>query len=142
MIDINYSLFIQIANFLILILVLNFLLYRPILRIIEKRESYLRSSEEEIKKIQGTVDRKVAEYEESLRIAKQQALEQKNEITRAGAEDGKVIIDAVRNELPGIMEEFQKKMSSEVEKARQILQTQSKAISLEIAEKVLGRSIR
>lgn len=142
MIDINYSLFIQIANFLLLILVLNYLLYRPILRIIEKRESYLRSSEDEIRNIQETVDRKVAEYEESLRIAKQQALEQKNEITRAGAEDGKAIIDAVRNELPGIMEEFQKKMSSEVDKARQVLQTQSKAISLEIAEKVLGRSIQ
>lgn len=142
MIDINYSLFIQIANFLLLILILNYLLYRPILRIIEKRESYLRSSEDEIRNIQETVDRKAAEYEDSLRIAKKQALEQKNEITRVGAEDGKAIIDAVRNELPGIMEEFQKNINSEVDKARHILQTQSKAISLEIAEKVLGRSIQ
>jgi F-type H+-transporting ATPase subunit b len=141
-IDINYSLFIQIANFLLLILILNYLLYRPILRIIEKRESYLRSSEDEIRNIQETVDRKAAEYEDSLRIAKKQALEQKNEITRVGAEDGKAIIDAVRNELPGIMEEFQKNINSEVDKARHILQTQSKAISLEIAEKVLGRSIQ
>jgi F-type H+-transporting ATPase subunit b len=141
-IDLNYSLFIQIGNFLLLILVLNFLLYRPILGMIEKRDSYLKSSEDEIKGLQDTVDRKMTEYEERLRMAKQDALEQKNEITRTGADEAKAILDKVRSEIPSLMEEFQEKMSQEVEKARQMLQTQSKTISLEIAEKVLGRSVQ
>ena len=142
MIDLNYSLFIQIGNFLLLILVLNFVLYRPILGIIEKRDKYLKSSEDEIKGLQDTVDRKVAEYEERLRKAKQDALDQKNEITRTGSDEAKEILDKVRGEIPSLMTEFQEKMGHEVEKARQVLQTQSKAISLEIAEKVLGRSVQ
>lgn len=142
MIDLNYSLFIQIGNFLLLILVLNFLLYRPILGIIEKRDKYLKSSQDEIKGLQDTVDRKVAEYEERLRMAKQDALDQKNAITRTGSDEAKDILDKVRGEIPSLMAEFQEKMGHEVEKARQVLRTQSRAISLEIAEKVLGRSVQ
>jgi F-type H+-transporting ATPase subunit b len=41
-----------------------------------------------------------------------------------------------------MMEQFHAKMGKEVEEARAILHSQSQKISLDIAEKVLGRSIQ
>ena len=51
-------------------------------------------------------------------------------------------MDAVRGEIPLMAQEAQKKMDAEMQAARQILQTQSRKLSLEIAEKVLGRRVQ
>ena len=66
----DYTLLIQMGLFLSLILVLNILLYKPILSIIERRKKQLEESENEIKLFNESVEKRVAEYEEKLRQAK------------------------------------------------------------------------
>jgi F-type H+-transporting ATPase subunit b len=130
------------VNFIILIFILNALLYKPILGIIGKRKQKMDESDSEIKHMNQTVEQKMAEYEEKVRLAKVDAMEQKNAIVKQGSDVAKGIIDAVRGEIPAMMEQFHAKMEKEVEEARAILHSQSQKISLDIAEKVLGRSIR
>ena len=142
MVSLNYTVFFQIINFVALIFILNALLYKPILSIIEKRKNQLQASEDEIKGLRETVDEKMAAYEEKLRQAKSQALEQKNEILKAGAETAKGFIESAREEIPRIMGEFNEKLGKELDDARRILTGQSQRISIEIAEKVLGRSVQ
>lgn len=141
MVSIDSTLFYQIVNFLLLILILNVLLYKPILRVMDERKKRLQDSEDEIKALHQTIERKTAEYEEKIRLAKLEAMNQRNEIQKEGSEEGKKIIDAAKEDIAKMMEEFKAKMSSEMDEARLILNTQSRTISLEIAEKVLGRSI-
>jgi F-type H+-transporting ATPase subunit b len=130
------------VNFIILIFILNALLYKPILGIIGKRKQKMDESDSEIKRMNQTVEQKMAEYEEKVRLAKVDAMEQKNAIVKEGSDVAKGIIDAVRGEIPAMMEQFHAKMGKEVEEARAILHSQSQKISLDIAEKVLGRSIQ
>jgi F-type H+-transporting ATPase subunit b len=130
------------VNFIILIFILNALLYKPILGIIGKRKQKMDESDSEIKRMNQTVEQKMAEYEEKVRLAKVDAMEQKNAIVKQGSDVAKGIIDAVRGEIPAMMEQFHAKMGKEVEEARAILHSQSQKISLDIAEKVLGRSIQ
>ncbi|MEK6535416.1 MAG: ATP synthase F0 subunit B, partial [Thermodesulfobacteriota bacterium] len=139
MVSLDYSLGIQIVNFLLLIFILNVLLYKPILGMIDRRKKQLEESESEIKRLQESVEQKMAAYEEKLRQAKAAAVEQKSEIIGQGAEEAKTVIDAVRAELPGIMEHFRVQMDGEIAAARKILTDQSQKLSVEIAEKVLGR---
>ena len=54
----------------------------------------------------------------------------------------KNIVDAVRNEIPVMAQEFQQEMDKEVEKAKLILDSHSKKLSLEIAQKILGRPVQ
>ena len=142
MVSLDYSLGIQIVNFLLLIFILNVLLYKPILGMIDRRKKQLEESESEIKRLQESVEQKMAAYEEKLRQAKAAAVEQKSEIIGQGAEEAKTVIEGVRAELPGIMEHFRVKMDGEITAARKILTDQSQKLSVEIAEKVLGRSLR
>ena len=142
MVSLDYSLGIQIINFLLLIFILNILLFKPILGMIDKRKKQFEDSEAEVRRLQETVERKMADYEEKLRQAKAAAVEQKNEIIRQGAEEAKAAIDAVREQIPGMMEEFQARMDAEIGAARTILAERSTQLSIEIAEKVLGRSLR
>jgi F-type H+-transporting ATPase subunit b len=138
----DLTIFIQMIIFLALIFILNILLYKPILSVIERRKKHIDELENEIRLFNESVDKRAAEYEEKLKLAKANASELKKEIIKEGADQAKVIVDAVRNEIPIMMQEFQQKMNKEVEVARQTLDGQSRRLSLEIAQKVMGRSVQ
>ncbi len=106
------------------------------------RKKQLEELENEIKLFNDSVDKRVAEYDEKLKLAKSNASEIKKEIVKEGADRAKSIVDAVRNEIPLMAQEFQKKMDKEIMAARQILEGQSKRLSMEIATKVLGRNVQ
>jgi F-type H+-transporting ATPase subunit b len=138
----DLTIFIQMIIFLALIYILNLLLYKPILSIIERRKKHLAELENEIKLFNESVEKRAAEYEEKLKQAKTNASELKKEIIQEGADQAKNIIDAVRNEIPVLMQEFQQKMDQEIQAARQTLDSQSRKLSLEIAQKVMGRAVQ
>jgi len=138
----DFTLFVQASIFILLIFLLNFLLYKPILSIIERRKKQLEEAENEIKLFQDSVNKKVSEYDEKLNKAKTTASDLKKEIINEGAQQAKSIVDAVRSEIPLMTQEFQKKIDAEMQVARQVLEGQSRKLSLEIAEKVLGRSMQ
>ena len=142
MISLDSTLFVQMLNFVLLIVILNFILYKPLLEIIEKRKKRLEDSDEEIKRLNLTVEQKAAEYEETLRRAKQEALAQKNDILKEASDEAKAIIDERRSKIPALLAQFEEQVAQEVGAARQILKNQSQRISAEIAEKVLGRSLQ
>jgi F-type H+-transporting ATPase subunit b len=141
-VSLDSTILIQMINFLVLIFILNLLLYKPILGIMDKRKKRFQDTEDEIKSINLTIEERMAAYEEKVRLAKMDALNQKNDILKEGSDQAKTIIDAARGEIPGMMEEFHGKMNREVTDARRILTDQSRKISVDIAEKLLGRSIQ
>ena len=142
MISIDYTMLVQMVNFLLLIVILNLLLYKPILGIIDRRKKQEQDTEEEIKRLNKSVEERMAAYEDKLRQAKTDALEKKIEIIKEGGERAKDLIEAAKSQIPGMMEQFHGEMNKEVTEARGILTGQSRNISLEIAEKLLGRSLR
>jgi F-type H+-transporting ATPase subunit b len=138
----DYTLLVQMVIFVVLIFVLNVLLYKPILSIIDRRKKQLDEAENEIKLFNESVEKRVAEYEDKLKQAKVKASELKKEIIQEGANQAKNIVDVVRNEIPALAREFQQKMDKEVEKAKLVLDSHSKSLSQQIAQKILGRPVQ
>lgn len=142
MVSLDYTILIQMINFLILVFALNLLLYKPLLRIMDKRKKLLQDTDDEIKRINLTIEERMSAYEEKVRMAKMDALNRKNDILKEGADRTKTIIDAARAEIPTMMEQFNKKINEEIAEARHMLTGQSQQISVNIVEKLLGRSIQ
>ena len=142
MVELNYTVWIQMANFLLLILILNFLLYKPVLKIIEKRNKQIEESKEEVRSLDETIDRKSAEYEEKIRQARAEAAVQRNGIKEEGTEQGKEILGKVRDEISKTMEGFKAAMQKEADEARETLRDQTRTIAGDISEKVLGRGVQ
>jgi F-type H+-transporting ATPase subunit b len=138
----DFTLLVQMVIFIALIFILNVLLYKPILSILDRRKKQLEESENEIKLFNESVEKRVSEYDEKLKQAKLKASEQKKEIIQEGVNQAKNIVDAVRNEIPAIAREFQQKMDIEIEKAKSIMGGRYKDLSLEIARKILGRPVQ
>jgi len=142
MIELDYTLWIQMANFLVLMFLLHLLAYKPVLSLLDKREQHLKDLDGEVKSLEAEVDRKVEKYEEQLRDARQEAISQRSEIQQEGAGEGKAIIDKARGEVQRIVEDFKKKANEEMTDARNVLRSHAEKISVDISEKVLGRSIQ
>ena len=142
MVSLDYTILIQMANFVLLIFILRKLLYVPILGVMDERKDRMEAADGEVKRLKQDVEQKFAEYEEKVQQAKLSAMEQRNAIVKEGADLAKSTIDAVRSEIPALMEQFNARVNAEVDAARAVLRSQSRRISLDIAEKVLGRSIQ
>jgi F-type H+-transporting ATPase subunit b len=142
MVSLDYTILIQMANFILLIFILRKLLYIPILGIMNERKERMEESDGEVKRLKQEVEQKFSEYEEKVRLAKLDAMAQRNAIVKEGADLAKGVVETIRSEIPALMEQFNARMGMEVEAARAVLRSQSRKISLEIAEKVLGRSIQ
>jgi len=142
MVSIDGTMWIQMANFIILMFVLNMILFKPILHVIERRKKHLQDLAEEVKSLDQTVEQKMANYEETLRQARLEAMNEKNEIQQKASEEGKGKIDEARSEVLRIFDDFKQKFNKEMSDARKILKAQAEKISVEISEKVLGRSIQ
>ncbi len=142
MISIDQTLLIQAVNFLVLIFVLNMLLYKPILGIIDRRNRRIVESDEKVKELNKSVEQKMAEYEEKLRQAKLEAMDQKMKIEQEGSGKGEKLIEQAKSEVSQMVEGLHVKMGKEIDEVRGILKGRSQRISGEIAEKVLGRSVQ
>ncbi len=142
MISIDQTLLIQAVNFLVLLFVLNMLLYKPILGIMDRRNRRVVESDEKVKELNKSVEQKMAEYEEKLRQAKLEAMEQKNKVEQEGSGEGERLIEGAKSEISQMVEGFHVKMGKEIDEVRGVLKGQSRKISGEIAEKVLGRSVQ
>ena len=142
MIQVDFSLVLQIVNFVCLIFILNFLLYKPLLAIIDKRNGRIAEGRDEINRLNRTVEEKMAAYEEKVRATKMEALGNNKLLIKEGADQAKAILDKVSKEISVLTGQYHKKLQQEVLAARELLSGQSQNISLEIAEKVLGRRLQ
>lgn len=142
MVELNSSLWIQMVNFLIMIFVLNVLLYKPVLGVLERRKKHLQDLDEEVTSLDRTVKEKEAAYEEKLRQARQQAMTEREGVRKEASEEAKVVMDRARGEISTMMDALKTRMDAEMKEAKAVLKSQAEKISLEISEKVLGRTIQ
>ncbi len=141
MVELNFTVWIQMVNFIALIFILHFLLYKPVLKIVEKRNKKIEESDEEVRSLNETIETNMAEYEEKIRQARVAAAIERDTVQEEGSEQGKEIIGKVRDEISEKLGEFKGKLQDETDKARDVLRDQTRTIATEISEKVLGRGI-
>jgi len=141
-IQIDYSLLLQIANFVALIFILDFILYRPLLNVIDKRKLIIEQGQAEIDRLEQSVAEKIAVYEQKVQATRLEALGKNKDAIKGATEQARVIFAEAGSKIAAITEEFHINLQKEALAARQILSEHSQQLSLDIAEKVLGRRLQ
>jgi F-type H+-transporting ATPase subunit b len=140
-ISIDWTLGLQFINFVVLMLALNVILYRPLRRVMQQRKETVDGSYRKAKSLEGAIDEKMAHYQEQLQQAKLKGNQEKNELrSQAHAEEG-AILSAARATATDYMDSIKVKVASEADRARQALQAETEALAGQIASKVLGRGL-
>ena len=137
----DFTLIIQIINFLILIFILNAILYRPIRNIIRKRNQEFDNLNSLIEQIKNEVQQKEKSIEEMMIQARKLGFVEKESLKEEASRYEKELLKetymVVEEKLSKAKEDLQKK----IEYIRKDLEKDVISFSKELAERILGRGI-
>jgi len=141
MIDIDITMPIQIVNILILIVIMNAVLYRPVRTILEDRRKKLAELADDAENFKKNAQRQLEDFDRKMQDARATAKakfdEARGEAQAAGAEE----LAKVRKEADGAKAEQMAQVSSQFDTARQQLQGEVDGFAGEMASKILGRAL-
>ncbi len=142
MLNIDGTLILQIANFLVLLVVMNIILYKPIRGILAKRDEEMASRQKLIDDYQGRVENNEQAIESGMVSARKEGYQEKESLKAQGQDEEKGVLQeagaAVERKLTAAKQEIETKISA----ARETLESEITGFSNELAEKILGRSVQ
>jgi F-type H+-transporting ATPase subunit b len=141
MIDINVSLLYQLANFIVLLVALNYILFKPIRQIIQEREQGISSSLSDAKAAQERMQALLERYNASLAEAKQKAASTFNTIYQQGLDAQRDMIAAERAKSGEVLDKARAEVTAAAGAARSELKKEAERLSQEITTKLLGRAV-
>ena len=141
MINLDITFIFQLVNFLVLMLVLNVLLYKPVRKLLADRAAEIAGGHEKAAEVDRDVQDKMAQYEDRLREAKAKASEERGLLKKDALAEEATLLDKARKEATDSVNALKNKVAKEAADAREILKEQTRSLSLEICEKVLGRRL-
>lgn len=137
----DWTVVIQIANFLFLIFALNILLYRPIRRILTERREKFKALEATIDGAVKSAQEKESAFALAIRDARSRGLKEKEALVQQGEEEERRVIAAINQKAQAEVEEMRLKIARDAEAAGRSLQAQVEAFAREISQKILGRAV-
>jgi F-type H+-transporting ATPase subunit b len=141
MIDIDWTLFAQILNFLVLVFLLNMVLFRPIRKILLERKARLAGFEEDIT---GLADNRLGilgKVDEELVQARREGLGLREGLRQEGSQTESSLLEQVKKEVDAQWTKVEAKIKKDVGKAREALQAQTQDFAMALATKILGRKL-
>ena len=141
MIELNWTLLVQLITFLLSVWILNLILFRPVLSILSVRSARISEAQDKAKGLIAKGEGLLADYEVRMRNTKIEAMALKTEIRKEAAEESGRLIDGARSQAESIVGEIRASISTELERVRQDLEPELGSLANEIAERILGRKV-
>ncbi len=141
MIDINITVLIQLINFIVLLIVLNFILFKPIRQIMQEREQGISSALGDSKNAQERMQKLLDDYNASLAEAKQKSAATYNSIYQRGIDAQREMIAAERAKAGEALDRARADIASASAAARTDLRKEAERLSQDITSKLLGRAV-
>ena len=137
----DYTLFLQLANFLFLLFILNILLYKPVRQILGKRKAEVNGLQNSVSELEGNANRIAGELEESTVKARKTGYEEKENLKNQGLEEEKALLKEAASASGERIGQARTEMGKKLLEARGALEKDLSLFSKELAEKILGRSV-
>jgi len=140
-IKLDWTLFLQFANFMILMAVLNALVFKPLRAALQARREAIESSKAKVHDIDEQVQAQIARYEAQLQEARQQGGQERAALRKtAQEEEGRILGEANQKSAEKLLS-IKAQIQEEAGAARQTLRNETEALARDIAGKVLGRAV-
>ena len=141
MIDINNTLLWQIGNFIVLLIALNFILFKPIRQVMLEREQTISSAFGDAKAAQDRMQSLLEQYNASLAEAKQKSAATYNTIYQQGLDAQRDMISAERAKAGAMLDKARAEIAAASAAAQGDLKKEAERLSQDITSKLLGRAV-
>ena len=137
----DWSVLLQIVNFLFLIWVLNLILYRPIRKILIQRRQKIEGLELSIETSNRDSQEKDAAFAVGIKEARAKGLKEKEALMEEASDAEKQIVADLNKKAQAELVEIHGKIAKDVEKAKESLQKEIAVFANDIGQKILGRAV-
>lgn len=141
MINLDIAFVFQLVNFLVLVLLLNAFLYKPIRKQLAERAAQINGAKQKSAEVDREVQEKLASYEARMREIRTGAADERGVLKKEAQQQEAAILDKARAEASASLASIKAQVAKETEEARRVLTASAETLSAEICEKVLGRSL-
>jgi len=141
-IQIDWTIWLQFANFFVLMVVLNFILYRPLRGILSRRRETIDGSYSRAKELESKINEKMERYQEQLQTAKLKGNEERAQMRKDAAGEEAQILAKAHAKAADQLQNIKSKVAVEADAAAKVLQGESKVLADQIASKILGRKLK
>ena len=131
-----------IVIFLIAIYILNKLVFKPFLNLVDRRDKLTRGAIEEAHELEDKVKAIIEEYDSKLNEARTLAVEERNKLIQEGQNVAQEIIGEARNETSALLDEAKVKLEADTKEIKEKIKNDIDSLAGEIATKVLGKELR
>lgn len=141
MISIDVTLLMHIINMIVLMFVLNAILYKPVLGILEKRAQKIETLNGDVAQFEQNARQRQAELDKKMREASGKAKKALDGARAQAQAAGAEKLAAIRQESDSIKEKQLVDLRAQIEVARKELQGNAAGFAQAMAGKILGRSL-
>jgi len=137
----NATILMQMVNFLLLLVLLRLVAYKPLLKVLEERQKYVANTIAQAENQRAEAEKIKAEYEAEMRRAREQAQAIIERATKAGEEQALNIIAQAKAEAERLKEGALADIQREREKAIAELRDQVASLAILVAGKVIKEGL-
>lgn len=137
----NMTFFVQLGIFLVTLVLMNFLIFRPVLRLIAKRKEVTEGYRIRAEQLSAETDQLMTRYEAKLKTAREEGLGLKGQLTKEGEEAARSLMEKAHQEVEHQLSKNRQELQAESKQAQLTLRNYSRRLSQAIAEKLLGRKV-
>lgn len=135
------SLVFILVLFLILVFVLNRILFRPIGRVLDERQTLTEGATHEARAAKRSYETRLAGYEAAIRQARAESYKRSEQERAAAVEERRRLIDEAKLQAHEQIDRAKEEIGRQVVQARAALESESRQIAERISRTVLGRTV-
>ena len=141
MLEINSTLFIQFVTFVLLMIVLNLMLYRPLRKVLQKRRDTVASDHSDANHFGREVERGISRYKELMEETRNKGKEEKEKLRQEGMTAQHKLLEETEEIVRKKKEDMRAQIERNVQDVKSELGKYAQDLAKEITEKILGRAV-
>jgi F-type H+-transporting ATPase subunit b len=141
LIALNATLIVQMVSFLIFLFILNRVMIRPILAVMDERKNYMDGLKQSVSNSEKEVEDVSSQLQERESVARKESLQIKKKLEDSGTNVGVETINTAANEISMLKEEAEKEVQVQITEARKFMKKESENLAVNIMEKILDRRL-
>jgi F-type H+-transporting ATPase subunit b len=141
LIDIDHTVWIQLALFFVVAFLCSRLLFRPYLRMRDERSAGIEGARDEAARLSAEADARLTRYQNQVEAARVRAQDERRKIRTDAADRQRQVTDRARSDATQVLDEAKARLQKETDAARDQLMPQGQQLAREIAATLLGRKV-
>jgi F-type H+-transporting ATPase subunit b len=135
------SLVFVLLLFLLFVFVMNRLLFRPISRILDQRQTLTVGAANDARAAARRYEMRLNEYEATIRQARAESYKRLEAQRAAALEARRLVVEAAKQQTAAEIAQAKAEIQRQAEQARTTLATESQQIAEDISRTILGRTV-